>query len=42
MQFFTQQEIITISAKRCDRCHLHAGKDEPEFHEFLGLVAKMT
>ncbi|EMN3010759.1 hypothetical protein AB7Y49_19125 [Providencia vermicola] len=37
MQFFTAHEVIIISAKYCDRCHLHAEKDDPEFHEFLSI-----
>ncbi|WP_272687627.1 hypothetical protein [Providencia sp. PROV149] len=37
MQFFIHQKTITISAKRCDRCHLRAEKDELEFHEFMSI-----
>lgn len=37
MQFFACHETIMISAKSCDRCHFHAEKDNPEFHEFLSI-----
>ena len=37
MQFFTSNQTIIISAKSCDRCHFHAEKDDPEFHEFLSI-----
>lgn len=37
MQFFTSVEVLIISAKSCDRCHFHAEKDNPEFHEFLSI-----
>ncbi|EBK2214593.1 hypothetical protein YE88_22835 [Salmonella enterica subsp. enterica serovar Schwarzengrund] len=37
MQFFISYETIIISAKSCDRCHFHAEKDDPEFHEFLSI-----
>lgn len=37
MQFLTPHETIVISAKSCDRCRLHAEKNDPEFHEFLSI-----
>ncbi len=37
MQIFTSQKTTIISAKSCDRCHLHAEKDDLEFHEFLSI-----
>ncbi|HCB1932726.1 TPA: hypothetical protein MYQ42_003698 [Proteus mirabilis] len=37
MQFFIPNEALVISAKSCDRCHFHAEKDNPEFHEFLSI-----
>lgn len=37
MQFFAPYEDLMVSAKSCDRCHFHAEKDDPEFHEFLSI-----
>ncbi len=37
MQFLNTYQVVVISAKSCDRCHFHAEKDNPEFHEFLSI-----
>ncbi|EMY0638628.1 hypothetical protein AB7340_21565 [Providencia alcalifaciens] len=37
MQYFIPNKTIVISAKSCDKCHFHAEKDTPEFHEFLSI-----
>ncbi|EJD6412119.1 hypothetical protein I5F07_19920 [Proteus vulgaris] len=37
MQFFSAHEVITVSAKSCDRCNCHAEKDDSEFNEFLSI-----
>lgn len=40
MQFFTSHKTVVVSAKSCDRCHLHVEKESPEFYEFLSIDQK--
>ncbi len=35
MQYYSKIEILSISAKICDRCERRAKLNDPEFHEFI-------
>lgn len=37
MQQFSKTEILSLSAKICDRCGRRAELDNPEFQEYLSI-----
>lgn len=37
MQYFSTKEIMSLSAKTCDRCNIHAESGDFEFHEFMSI-----
>ncbi|CAI2418339.1 Uncharacterised protein [Serratia proteamaculans] len=37
MQNFIKIEVLSVSAKTCDRCERRAELNDPEFHEFMTI-----
>ncbi|EPY5314108.1 hypothetical protein [Klebsiella michiganensis] len=41
MQDFIKIEVLSVSAKTCDRCERRAELNDPEFNEFMTIDRKV-